>query len=37
MSIWNAILLGIVQGVSEFMPVSGSGHLAVLQHLIVLN
>ena len=33
MSIWNAILLGIVQGVSEFMPVSGSGHLAVLQHL----
>ena len=33
MSIWNAILLGIVQGLTEFMPVSGSGHLAVLQHL----
>lgn len=33
MSIWNAIFLGIVQGLAEFMPISGSGHLAVLQHL----
>lgn len=33
MSIWNAILLGIVQGFAEFMPVSGSGHIALLQHL----
>ncbi len=31
MSIWNAILLGVVQGVAEFLPVSSSGHLALLQ------
>ena len=29
-SIWTALLLGLVQGVSEFLPISSSGHLAVL-------
>ena len=33
MSIWNAILLGIVQGVAEFLPISSSGHLSILQNL----
>ena len=33
MSIWNAIFLGIVQGVAEFLPISSSGHLAVLQNV----
>ena len=33
MSIWTAIFLGIVQGVAEFLPISSSGHLAVLQNV----
>ena len=33
MSIWLAILLGLLQGVTEFIPVSSSGHLAVLERL----
>ena len=33
MSIWSAIFLGIVQGVAEFLPISSSGHLAVLQNV----
>jgi undecaprenyl-diphosphatase len=32
MSILQAILLGALQGVTEFLPVSSSGHLAVLKH-----
>jgi len=27
-----AILLGVVQGISEFLPISSSGHLALLEH-----
>ena len=33
MSIWTAIFLGVVQGVAEFLPISSSGHLAVLQNV----
>ena len=32
MTFWKAIILGIVQGVAEFLPISSSGHLSLLQH-----
>lgn len=32
MSIGSAILLGLIQGVAEFLPISSSGHLSVLQN-----
>ncbi len=32
MNIGNALILGTVQGLTEFLPVSSSGHLVILQH-----
>lgn len=34
MSIIEAIIQGIVQGLTEFLPVSSSGHLAISQHIL---
>ena len=33
MKLWEAIILGLVQGIAEFLPISSSGHLSILQNL----
>ena len=33
MDIFSAIFQGIIQGLTEFLPVSSSGHLAIYQHI----
>lgn len=37
MEIWQAIVLGLVQGLTEFLPVSSSGHLTFVQSVMGLD
>ena len=37
MTILQSFLFGALQGVTEFLPISSSGHLAVAQHLFSLG
>lgn len=34
MDIIKAIILGIIQGITEFLPISSSGHLSIAQHFL---
>jgi undecaprenyl-diphosphatase len=34
MEIWHAFVLGLVQGLAEFLPISSSGHLVFLQKVL---
>lgn len=37
MTVFQGILLGVLQGVAEFLPISSSGHLALAQNLFGLE
>ncbi|MBE5928621.1 MAG: undecaprenyl-diphosphate phosphatase [Lachnospiraceae bacterium] len=37
MSLFEAILQGIIQGLAEFLPISSSGHLAIFQEVFDIN
>jgi len=34
MPIWQVLLLGLVEGLTEFIPVSSTGHLLLLGHFL---
>ena len=37
MTLFQSILLGIIQGLTEFLPISSSGHLVIVPHLLGWN
>lgn len=34
MPIWKAVILGVIQGLAEFLPISSSGHLAIIREVM---
>ena len=37
MNFWQAVLLGVVEGITEFLPVSSTGHLTIVEKLLGLS
>ncbi|MGI5986516.1 MAG: undecaprenyl-diphosphate phosphatase [Dysosmobacter sp.] len=34
MTLFSSVILGLIQGITEFLPISSSGHLAIAEHLL---
>ncbi len=37
LSVWDSILLGLVQGITEFLPISSSGHLILAREILGIS
>ena len=37
MSVFNIVILGVIQGIAEFLPISSSGHLAIASKLMKID
>lgn len=37
MDLVRSIIMGLVQGIAEFLPISSSGHLAIMKHILHMN
>ena len=37
LTLFQAVILGLIQGITEWLPVSSSGHLVIFQHLFGLQ
>ena len=37
MAWWQAVILGIIEGITEFLPVSSTGHLTIVEKLMGMN
>ena len=37
MTFWDSLILGSIQGITEFLPISSSGHLVIIQSLLGIN
>lgn len=37
MELLESVIMGIVQGVAEFLPISSSGHLSIMKHILHIN
>ncbi|MDR2771057.1 MAG: undecaprenyl-diphosphate phosphatase [Clostridiales Family XIII bacterium] len=37
MTFWESVVLGLAQGLSEFLPISSSGHLALLEYFFGID